>query len=202
MTKQISLGDTVYFWFAINDSSGTGADGASQVFDVRLAGAAASAAPVLSGSATVLSHANYPNGCLEIEIDATEGNGFAISSEYAVFATAAISTQNPTGFVGSFQTETPGSVTAHFTDRTTDGNSTVQTLSGYYTIHTSGTLGTGVLTLRGGATGDDPTTFSTLRSFSEGANSINIRYSGDVRFVLASSNGSTNITAIIQEIPS
>jgi len=199
--QQISLGDTIYFWYATNDSSGSGADGATHVWDVRLAGALSTDAPVLSGSGTILSHANYPNGCIEVEIDATSGNGFAISSTYSVFATCAISTQNPTGLIGSFQTETPGSVTAHFTDRTTDGNSTVQTLDGYYTIHTSGTFGTGVLTIRGGATGDDPTTFSTLRTFVEGAAPINIRYSGDVRFVLASSNGSTNITAIVQEIP-
>jgi len=198
--RQITLGDTIYFHFAINDSAGSGADGASHVYDVRLAGAASSAAPVLSGSGTLLSHANYPNGCVEVEIVATSGNGFAVG-EYGIFATAAISTQNPTGFIGGFEILGGGSVTAHFTDRTTDGNSTVQTLSGYYTIHTSGTFGTGVLTIRGGATGDDPTTFSTLRTFVEGASPINIRYSGDVRFVLASSNGSTNITAIIQEIP-
>jgi len=52
--------DTVYFGAGSNDTSGSGNDGVSAVFDVRLAGAAAGAAPVLSGSATLLTHANFP----------------------------------------------------------------------------------------------------------------------------------------------
>jgi hypothetical protein len=102
MMQYAELGDTVYFWFATNDTSGSGDDGASAVFDVRLAGAAAGAAPVLSGSGTLLSHANYPAGCYEGAITATSGNGFATNSTYAIFATAAVDSQNPTGFVGAF----------------------------------------------------------------------------------------------------
>ena len=98
-----TLGDTVYFWFGANDTSGSGADGATPVFDVRLAGAAADAAPVLSGSATLLTHANYPAGCHEVAIAATPENGFAAGETYAVFCTLLVDAQNPTGFVGAFK---------------------------------------------------------------------------------------------------
>ena len=99
--QNATLDDTVYFWFAANDTSGSGDDGASAVYDVREAGAAADAAPLLSGSATLLSHANYPAGCYEVAVAATSGNGFAASDTFAVFATLAVDSQNPTGIVGS-----------------------------------------------------------------------------------------------------
>ncbi len=101
--KYVTISGTVYFHFALNDTSGSGADGSAPLFDVRLCGAAANAAPVLSGTPTgPLSHANYPDGCYEISIAATVGNGFADGSSYAVFCNATVSGQNPTGFVGSF----------------------------------------------------------------------------------------------------
>ncbi len=105
MHQHRTVEDTVYFWFAANDTSGSGGDGASPVYDVRLAGAAAGAIPVLSGSATLLTHANYPDGCHEVAVDATTGNGFAAGSTYAVFCTLLVDSQNPTGFVGSFSLE-------------------------------------------------------------------------------------------------
>ena len=102
MTHQhATIGDTVYFWFAANDTSGSGGDGATPLYDVREAGAAAGAAPLLSGTPTLLSHANYPAGCHEIAVAATVGNGFAANDTFAVFCTLAIDSQNPTGFVGS-----------------------------------------------------------------------------------------------------
>src|SRR5690606_25140274 len=93
--------------FAANDTAGSGDDGASAVFDVRLGGAAADAAPVYSGNATLLSHANYPAGCYEIEIPATEENGFAEGETYGVFCTLAVDGQNPSGHIGSFQISAP-----------------------------------------------------------------------------------------------
>lgn len=96
-----TIEDTVYFWFGANDTSGSGGDGASPVFDVREAGAAAGAIPLLSGSATLLSHANFPAGCHEIAVAATTGNGFAAGDTFAVFCTLLIDSQNPVGFVGS-----------------------------------------------------------------------------------------------------
>ena len=101
--KDAALGDTTYFWFAANLTTGAAGDGASPLFDVRLAGAAADAAPVLSGTPTLLSHADYTDGLFEIAIAATEGNGFATGNEYAVFCSLTISTVNPAGFVGSFK---------------------------------------------------------------------------------------------------
>ena len=98
-----TLEDTVYFWIGANDTSGSGNDGASAVYDVRLAGAAADAIPTLSGSATLLSHANYPAGAYEIAVAATNANGFAADGIYSVFCTLAVDSQNPTGFVGSFE---------------------------------------------------------------------------------------------------
>ena len=100
--QHATIEQTVYFWFGSNDTSGSGADGATPVFDVRLAGSAAAAVPVLSGAATLLTHANYPPGCHEIAIAATIANGFVGGATYAVFATLAVDGQNPTGFVGSF----------------------------------------------------------------------------------------------------
>jgi hypothetical protein len=99
--QQATIEDTVYFWFGANDTSGSGGDGASPLFDVREAGAAADAIPLLSGTPTLLSHANYPAGCYEVCVEATTGNGFAANDTFAVFCTLTIDSQNPTGFVGS-----------------------------------------------------------------------------------------------------
>jgi len=97
------LDDTVYFAFAGNDTSGSGGDGASPLFDVRLCGAAADAAPVYSGSATLLTHASYPDGAHEVEIVASEANGFAAGNTYTVYCTLLVDSQNPTGVVGKFK---------------------------------------------------------------------------------------------------
>jgi hypothetical protein len=70
-----TIEDTVYFWIAANDTSGSGGDGATPLFDVREAGAAAGAIPLLSGTPTLLSHANFPAGCHEIAVAATVANG-------------------------------------------------------------------------------------------------------------------------------
>jgi len=96
--KEIAVGGTVYFWFASNLTTGAAGDGATPLYDVRLAGAAASAIPTASGTPTLLTHANYSDGLHEIAIDTT---GYA-EGEYAVFCTLTISTVNPAGFVGSF----------------------------------------------------------------------------------------------------
>ena len=102
MKQYAALDDIIYFWFAGNDTSGSGGDGATPAADVRLAGAAADAAPVYSPTPILLSHAAYPAGAYEIAIAATAGNGFAATNTYAVFCTLAIDSQNPTGFIGSF----------------------------------------------------------------------------------------------------
>lgn len=105
MKQYASIDDTVYFWFAGNDTSGSGGDGASPAADVRLAGAAADAAPVYSPTPVLLSDAGYPAGAYEVAIVASVANGFAADNTYAVFCTLAIDSQNPTGFVGSFDTK-------------------------------------------------------------------------------------------------
>lgn len=102
MKQYAALEDTLYFWFAGNDTSGSGGDGASPLADVRLAGAAVDAAPVLSPTPALLTHMNYSAGCYEVAIAATTGNGFAANNTYAIFCTLAIDGQNPTGFIGSF----------------------------------------------------------------------------------------------------
>ena len=99
--QHATIEDTVYFWFAANDTSGSGGDGATPLYDVREAGAAAGAIPLLSGTPTLLSHANYPAGCHEIAVAATTGNGFAADDTFAVFCTIAVDSQNPSGYVGS-----------------------------------------------------------------------------------------------------
>ncbi len=99
--QHATLEDTVYFYFGANDTSGSGGDGATPLFDVREAGAAASAAPLLSGTPTLLTHANFPAGCYEVAVAATAANGFAANDTFGVFCTLAIDSQNPTGFAGS-----------------------------------------------------------------------------------------------------
>lgn len=99
--QQATIGDNVYFWFASNDTSGSGGDGSTPLFDVREAGAAAGAIPLLSGTPTLLTHANYPSGAHEIAVVATVGNGFAANDTFGVFCTLLVDSQNPTGFVGS-----------------------------------------------------------------------------------------------------
>lgn len=95
------IGETVYFYFASNDTSGSGDDGASPLFDVREAGAAADAASLLSGTPTLLSHGDFPAGCYEVAVVATTGNGFADGDTFGVFCTLTVDSQNPSGFVGS-----------------------------------------------------------------------------------------------------
>lgn len=100
--KYAEIADTVYFWMAANETTGAAGDGATPLFDVRLAGAAAGAAPTASGTPTLLSHADYSPGLFEIAIDTT---GQA-AGEYAVFCTLTISTVNPAGFCGSYKLRT------------------------------------------------------------------------------------------------
>jgi hypothetical protein len=96
--KDVAVGSTVYFWFAANTTAGTAGDGATPLYDVRLAGASSSGAPTASGTPTLLTHANYTDGLHEIAIDTT---GYS-AGEYAVFCTLTISAVNPAGFCGSF----------------------------------------------------------------------------------------------------
>jgi len=95
------LGDSFPMWAALNNTSGSGDDGATPVCRVRKAGDAASAAPIYSPTATLMTHANYQNGSYEIVIPATVGNGFVADGAYGVFFTALVSAQNPVGLVGS-----------------------------------------------------------------------------------------------------
>ena len=98
-----TLNDTAYYWFATNDTLGSGLDGSTPTYDVRLAGASAAAAPVYSGNATLLTHVSYPNGCHEVVLQLTGANGFVSGGMYAIFATVLVDAQNPSGFIGSFK---------------------------------------------------------------------------------------------------
>jgi hypothetical protein len=97
--KDVEVGSIVYFWFAANLTTGEAGDGATPLYDVRLAGAAANAIPTASGTPTLLTHGNYTDGLHEIAIDTT---GYAVG-EYAVFCTLTISAVTPAGLVGSFK---------------------------------------------------------------------------------------------------
>lgn len=104
--KYAEIGDTIYFWVAVNDATGAAADGATPLYDVRKAGDASSAAPSLSGTPTLLTHANYTNGLYEIAIDTSDLE----VGEYAVFWTVTVSAVNPAGLCGSFKLRTYGTV--------------------------------------------------------------------------------------------
>src|SRR3972149_4856656 len=85
--KEVAVGGTAYFWFAANTTAGSAGDGATPLYDVRLAGGAPGGPPPPVGGAPQ-----------EIAIDPT---GYA-GGESAVFCTLTISSVNPAGFVGSF----------------------------------------------------------------------------------------------------
>ena len=103
--KYAEIADTVYFWFAVNSTAGEADDGATPTYVVRLAGAAAGAAPVEGPTAaTLLTEGTYYAGLHEIAYDTT---GDA-AGEYAVFCTAVVSTVNPAGFCGSYTLRTAG----------------------------------------------------------------------------------------------
>ena len=102
MHQYATLEDTVYFGFGANLTSGAAGDGASPLFDVRLAGGAAGDAPILSGTPTLLTHANYSDGCYEVAVAATAANGFAAGNTYLVFVTLTIDSVTPAACIGSF----------------------------------------------------------------------------------------------------
>lgn len=98
----VEIDNTVYFGFVSNDTSGSAVDGTTPLFDVRLGGAAAGAAPTLSGTPTLLTHANYGPGAYEVAVAATTGNGFAAGNTYLVYVTVTADSQTPGSCVGSF----------------------------------------------------------------------------------------------------
>lgn len=102
--EYITLGGTYYLWFALNDTSGSGADGTSLSAVVREAGASSASVPLLTVTPSLLSDASYPNGCYEVAIDVTTANGFASGKQYAVFVTGTVGSQTPVGFIGRFRT--------------------------------------------------------------------------------------------------
>src|SRR3990167_1448532 len=102
MHQYVALEDTVYFGFGANLTTGAAGDGATPLFDVRLGGATAAAAPVLSGTPTLLTNAGYIDGCYEVAIAATSGNGFAAGNTYLVFVTLTIDSVTPASCLGSF----------------------------------------------------------------------------------------------------
>jgi len=103
MHQYATLEDTIYFGFAANLTTGAAGDGATPLYDVRLGGAAAGAAPVLSGTPTLLTHANYSDGCYEVAVVATTGNGFAAGNTYLVFVTLTIDSVTPAACIGTFK---------------------------------------------------------------------------------------------------
>lgn len=103
MHQYATLEDTVYLGFASNLTSGAAGDGASPTFQVREAGAASSAAPTLTGTPTLLSHASHVDGSYEVAVAATAANGFAAGKTYLVFAGLTISSVIPNACIGSFK---------------------------------------------------------------------------------------------------
>jgi len=117
MHQYATIEDTIYLGFASNLTSGAADDGATPLFDVRLGGGAAGDAPILSGTPTLLTHANYSPGCYEVAVAATAANGFAAGNTYLVFVTLTIDSVTPASMVGSF---TLGPVPANATQLSGD----------------------------------------------------------------------------------
>ncbi len=107
--RHAAVDDTVYFWFAANDTGGSAAAGTSPLADVRKAGDASTQAPSWSPTVTgPLSHASYGTGIYEIPVTVGAGSGCAAGDEYAVFATLTVDSENPLGFVGSVRVVASG----------------------------------------------------------------------------------------------
>ena len=104
MTDQyIDNGDTVYYHVGVNDTSGSGNDGASALVYVRECGATGGAPSIASGvSATLLSDSSFTLGCYEVAIDTS--SGYSANAVYAVFFSITADSQDPTGFLGRFHT--------------------------------------------------------------------------------------------------
>lgn len=101
MTVQVGkLGDTFVFNFGVNDTSGTAADFTGPTCDVRLQGAAASAAPVHSPTPFLLTDAGYPAGAGEVSVTASSGNGFSSGNIYGVFVQVTADSQSPLACIG------------------------------------------------------------------------------------------------------
>lgn len=99
--RHATIEDTVYFGFVANDTSGSAVDGSTPLFDVRLGGDTAGAIPVLSGTPTLLTHANYGPGAYEVAVAATAANGFAAGNTYSVFVTVTADGQTPGSCLGT-----------------------------------------------------------------------------------------------------
>lgn len=107
--QDVELEGTAYFPFAVNDTGGSAIDGSSPLFDVRLCGAAANAAPVYSGTPTgPLSHANYSDGLYECAIPATAANGFSAGNVYEVYVTITADGETPAACVGMLKVVASG----------------------------------------------------------------------------------------------
>lgn len=102
MHKNVEIDDYVAFGFGVNAADGSADDGTSAVYDVRKCGASSSAAPTLSGSATLLTDAGYISGCYEVYFQVTSPT-FDADATYLIFVTVTVDgTITPTKCLGSF----------------------------------------------------------------------------------------------------
>ena len=102
MEKFRGLEGTLYYHFASNDTDGSGTDGSAPACCVRKCGAAAGAAPILTPTPYLLSHASYPAGCYEVAIPATAENGFELNGVYAVYVSLTADGETPSQCIGTF----------------------------------------------------------------------------------------------------
>lgn len=103
-TKYVELESSAHFNFGLNDAAGAGDGTGTPAFDVRESGATAGDAPIYSGSAVLLTHANYPLGSFEVAIAATAANGFVVDTTYSVWITATINAVDFTSHLGDLVT--------------------------------------------------------------------------------------------------
>src|SRR3990167_205650 len=149
MHQYATLEDTVFMGFGSNNTAGSAADGTTPLYYVRLGGAAASAAPVFSGTPTLLTHADYPPGSYEIAPPMTAANGCAAGNTYLVFSTLTVDGQTPGACIGSI---TLAPVVANATQILGTAVSTPAT-AGVLDVNVKNVIGTAVT---GAGTAADP----------------------------------------------
>lgn len=163
MTRHIKQGDTVYLYFAANDTSGSGGDGSSAQSFVRKGGDSAGAAAVISPSPTLLTDSSFTDGCYEIELLCSASAGFSAGSQYAVFASLNIDSQNPTGYIETIVIDPiPANVTEISDDSTAADNAELMFDGTGYAGGTT-KLGVDIILISGDATAAD-----NLESYTDG----------------------------------
>lgn len=102
------IDDKIYYWFSINDTTGTSIDAANVNVHVRCATNSFSAAPTVTLQPDLLTNTGFPDGSYQVLVQLDSANNFETGNTYGVFANAYVSASvNPLAALGSFTIDNP-----------------------------------------------------------------------------------------------